>query len=87
MFFAAMLLTLVLALVATLNRPEPNVPLSACAVITALAGLVGWLVPLLIVWRKPIRALGLNQGLILVDNVSDAYSAAIQATRPRAAPL
>jgi hypothetical protein len=40
----------------------------------------------LIVWRKPIRALGLQQGLILVDNVSDAYANAIQATRPRAAP-
>jgi hypothetical protein len=40
----------------------------------------------LIIWRSPIRALGLNNDLILVDNVSDSYAKAVQATRPPPAP-
>jgi hypothetical protein len=82
MFFGAMFLTFVLALVATINRPQPHTGLAALAVATALLGLVGWLVPLLIIWRKPIRALGMEQGLIIVDNVSDSYANAVHATRP-----
>jgi hypothetical protein len=86
-FFGAMFLTLVLGLVATINRPQPHKGLVAVAVIIALSGFVGWLVPLLIVWRNPIRALGTDQGPIIVDNVSDSYSKAVQATRPRAEPI
>jgi hypothetical protein len=87
MFFAAMFLTFVLGLVATINRPQPHKGLVAIAVIIALLGLLGWLVPLLILWRNPIRALGMDQGLIIVDNVSDSYANAVQATRPRAEPI
>jgi hypothetical protein len=83
MFFAALLVTAAVALVATINRPEPHKGLVAIAVIVALTGLLGWLIPLLILWRKPIRVLGLEQGLIVVDNVSEAYASAVQATRPR----
>jgi hypothetical protein len=83
LFFGAMFLTCVLGLVATINRPQPQPVLVAIAVIIALLGLVGWLVPLLILWRKPIRALGMDQGLIIVDNVSDSFASAVQATRPR----
>ena len=86
MFFGALFLTLVFALVGTLNRPEPHKGFVAMAVIIALLGLLGWLVPLLIVWRNPIRAFGLDQGLIVVDNVSDSYASAVQASRPRAEP-
>jgi hypothetical protein len=82
LFFGAMFLTCVLGLVATINRPEPHAGLVAVAVAFALLGLFGWLVPLLIVWRNPIRALGMEQGLIIVDNVSDSYASAVQATRP-----
>jgi hypothetical protein len=84
LFFGSMFLTCGLGLLATLNNPQqPHKGLVALAVIIALLGIVGWLVPLLIVWRKPIRALGMDQGLIVVDNVSDAYANGIQATRPR----
>ena len=86
LFFGAMFLTFVLALVATIGRPEPHKGISALAVICALVGIVGWIVPLLIVWRSPIRALGLNNDLVLVDNVSEAYAKALQATRPPPAP-
>ena len=86
-FFAAMFLTLVLGLVATINRPQPHKGLVAIAVIIALLGLLGWLVPLLILWRNPIRVLGMDQGPIIVDNVSDSYANAVQATRPRAEPI
>jgi hypothetical protein len=87
MFFAAMFLAFVFGLVATINRPQPHKGLVAVAVIVALLGLLGWLVPLLILWRNPIRALGMDQGLVIVDNVSDSYANAVQATRPRAQPL
>ena len=87
MFFAAMFLTLVLGLVATINRPQPHKGLVAMAVTIALLGLLGWLVPLLILWRNPIRALGMDQGPIIVDNVSDSYARAVQAKRPRAEPI
>jgi prepilin signal peptidase PulO-like enzyme (type II secretory pathway) len=87
MLFAAMLLTLVLALVATINRPEPHMGLSALAVIFALLGFFGWVVPLAIVWRNPIRAFGGEDGPIVVDNVSDAYAQAVEAMRPRAEPI
>ena len=86
LFFGALFLTLVLALVATIGRPEPHKGIAAMAVICALVGLLGWVVPLLIIWRSPIRALGLNNDLILVDNVSDSYAKAVQATRPPPAP-
>jgi hypothetical protein len=76
----------VLALVGTINRPEPHKGLVAMAVIIALLGLLGWLVPLLILWRNPIRALGMDQGPIFVANVSDSYAKAVQATRPHAEP-
>jgi hypothetical protein len=83
MFFAAVLLAAVLGgVAATINPAQPHKGLVAIAVISAVLGLFGWLVPLLIVWRKPIRALGMEQGLIIVDNVSDAYINAVQATRP-----
>jgi hypothetical protein len=87
MFFGAMFLTLVLGLVATINRPQPHKGLVAVAVTIAFLGFVGWVVPLLIVWRNPIRALGMDQGLIIVDNVSDSYASAVHATRPRPEPL
>jgi hypothetical protein len=87
MFFAAMFVTAVVALIATINRPKPHTGLAAMAVIIALSGLFGWVIPLLIVWRNPIRALGMDQGLIIVDNVSDSYANAVQATRPRAEPI
>jgi len=87
LFFGAMFLALVLGVTAaTINPAQPPKGLVAIAVIFALLGLVGWLVPLLIVWRKPIRALGIDQGLVLVDNVGDAYANAVQATRPRPQP-
>jgi hypothetical protein len=88
MFFAAMFLALVLGVVAaTLNPAQPHKGLVAIAVISALFGLIGWLVPLLILWRKPIRAVGLDNGLIVVDNVCDSYASAVQATRPAAVPV
>ncbi len=74
MFFGALFLTVVFALVGTINRPEPHKGLVAMAGIIALLGLLGWLVPLLILWRNPIRALGGDQGPIIVDNVSDSYA-------------
>jgi hypothetical protein len=86
LFFGALFITFVLALVATIDRPEPHKGIAALAVAFAFLGLFGWLIPLLIVWRNPIRALGVDNGLIVVDNVSDAYAHAIQATRPRAEP-
>jgi hypothetical protein len=86
LFFGAMLLTCLFGVIASINRPQPHVGLAAIAVTFALLGLLGWLVPLLIVWRKPIRALGMEQGLIVVDNVSDSYAQAVQATRPRVEP-
>jgi hypothetical protein len=88
MFFAAMFLALVLGVVAsTINPTQPHKGLVAIAVTSALFGLVGWLVPLLILWRNPIRALGMDNGLVVVDNVSDQYAAAVQATRPQAIPV
>jgi hypothetical protein len=87
-FFAAMLLALVLGVAASaINPAQPHKGLVAVAVMSALFGLVGWLVPLLILWRNPIRAVGLDNGLVVVDNVGDAYAAAVQATRPQAIPL
>jgi hypothetical protein len=83
MFFGALFLTFVLALVGTLNRPEPHKGIVGVAVTICFLGIVGWLVPLLIVWRNPIRALGTEQGLVVVDNVGDAYANAVRATRPR----
>ena len=83
MFFGALFLTFVLALVGTINRPEPHKGIVAVAVAIAFLGIFGWLVPLLIVWRNPIRALGTDQGLIVVDNVGDSYASAVQATRLR----
>jgi hypothetical protein len=41
----------------------------------------------LIFWRNPIRALGMDQGPIIVVNVSDSYAKAVQATRPHAEPI
>jgi hypothetical protein len=88
MFFAAMLLALVFGVVAaTINPAQPHKGLVAIAVMSALFGLVGWLVPLLILWRNPIRAVGLDNGLVVVDNVSDQYASAVQATRPSAVPV
>ncbi len=87
MFFAALFLALVLGLVATINRPQPHKGLVAMAVIFVLLGLLGWLVPLLILWRNPIRAMGLDQGPLIVDNVSESYAHTVQATRPRAEPI
>jgi hypothetical protein len=87
MFFAAMFLALLLGLAATINRHQPHKGLVAMAVIIALLGFLLWLVPLLILWRKPIRALGLDQGPIIVDNISDSYAHVVQATRPRAEPI
>jgi hypothetical protein len=86
-FFATMFFAFVFGLVATINRPQPHAGLVALAVITVLLGLVGWLVPLLILWRNPIRALGMDNGLVVVDNVSDPYANAVQATRPHAVPV
>jgi hypothetical protein len=83
LFFGSMFLTVVFALLGTINHPEPHKGLVATAVTFALLGFFGWMIPLLIVWRKPIRALGLKKGLIIVDNVSDSYAEAVQSTRTR----
>src|SRR5262249_27225486 len=77
MFFAALFFAFVFGLVATLNRPQPHAGLVALAVFCALFGLVGSLVPLLILWRNPIRAVGMDNGCIVVDNVCDPYAAAV----------
>lgn len=87
MFFAAMFLALVFAVAgAVINPREPNKVLVAIAVMSAILGFVGWTIPLLIFCRKPICAFGMEQGLIIVDNVGDAYAKAVKATGPPAPP-
>jgi hypothetical protein len=82
LFFGSMFLTAVFALLGTINRPEPHKGLTAIAVIIAFIGFFGWIIPLLIFWRNPIRAFGM-EGQVIVDNVSESYANGIQATRPR----
>lgn len=82
LFFAAMLLAAILGVTAAvLNPVQPHKGLVAVAAISAVLGLVTWLVPLLIFCRNPIRAIGVGEGLIVLDNVGEAYVNTVKATR------
>ncbi|HZZ76890.1 MAG TPA: hypothetical protein VFE62_00130 [Gemmataceae bacterium] len=81
LFFFSMFLTAALGLAATINRRDPHPILAGMAVCCAVIGFFGFIIPLVIVWRRPIRAFGLDKGLVVVDNVSDAYADAVKATR------